>query len=152
MNLNLGTAALILMLSVSYGCKKHAGCTKFGSENYEPDAVIDDGSCIHVTDKFIGSFSVRSDCFVQPYERTIDRTTEEFVVTITRIADTLGTAKARVYANNITIDRQTLRPGISVEGAGLFKNGVISLSYRIRDVRTGSEYITDCLETCTLIE
>ena len=136
-----------------YSCKKNAGCTQFGSENYDPDAVVEDGSCIHVRDKFIGAFNVTSDCFSDQYETLIAETQEEYVVAITNLADTLGPVQARVYADNITIDRQTVGIGVTIEGAGIYvEEAAISISYRIRDTRSGTEVITDCLEWCSKIE
>lgn len=137
------------MIMIAVGCKKNAGCTKFGTENYDPDAVINDGSCILVREKFLGTFEVTSDCFENSYLRSISATTSEFVVTISNLADTLGTVQARVYGENITIDLQPIQTGVSIEGAGVFmEEGRISISYRIRDSRSGVELIRDCFEFC----
>ena len=132
------------------GCKKESGCTKFGTDNYDPEAVIDDGSCIEARDKFLGDFQVNSDCIADNYQRTISITPSRYVVTISNLADTLGTVDADVFGNDITIALQSLGTGISVEGAGLYiEDNQISLSYRIRDTRSGIEIIHDCFELCT---
>lgn len=140
---------IIFLVAVS-GCKKNAGCTDFGTENYDPEAIINDGSCILVRDKFLGNFQVSSDCFASDYNRTISITQNEFVVTISNLADTLGIVDARVYGNNITIEPQSVHTSIIIEGAGVYlEENKISLSYRIRDFRSGTEIIHDCFELCT---
>jgi len=132
------------------GCRKE-GCTQFGAENYDPDATVNDGSCILVRDKFLGSFEVNSNCFTDNYLRTIETTTDQHVVTISNMADTLGTVEAHVWGTDIVIDRQSVRTGVTVEGAGVYvaENDAISLTFRIRDTRTGIEVIHDCAEWCT---
>ena len=131
-------------------CKKYSGCTEFGSENFDPKAVVDDGSCIHLRDKFIGNFSVNSDCFADNYRRTFAEAVDDYSVIISNLADTLGSVQAQVYGKNLTIELQTIQPSITVEGAGVYtEENAISLSYRIRDSRNGTEVITDCLEWCS---
>ncbi len=139
-----------MVMSLVVSCKKHTGCTEFGSENFDPEAVIDDGSCIHIRDKFIGNFTVNSDCFADNYQRTIVEAIDDNTVVISNLADTLGSVNARVYGENITIELQTVQPSVKVEGAGVYtEDDTISISYRIRDSRSGTEIITDCLEWCS---
>ncbi len=132
-------------------CKKNAGCTEFGAENYDPEAVVNDGSCIAVSDKFVGSFQVNSNCFADNYIRQITATSNDYIVVISNLADTLGSVEAHVAGLNITIDEQTVGTFITVEGAGIYvaENNAISLSYRVRDSRTGTAIISDCLEWCS---
>lgn len=144
--------AIILILIAFSSCKKHEGCTKFGSENFDPDAVINDGSCIHIRDKFLGSFNVYSNCS-DNYELLITETIDDYVVAISNLADSLPTIEADVYGNNITIEPQTLFPAVNIEGAGVFTtDSTIEMSYRISDSRTGSSIITDCFEQCYPIQ
>jgi hypothetical protein len=140
---------IILLVAVS-SCKKNAGCTDFGTENYDPEAIINDGSCILIRDKFLGNFQVSSDCFSSNYSRTISITQNEYVVTISNLADTLGNVEAHVYGNNITIEPQSVHTSIIIEGAGVYvEENQISLSYKIRDSSSGTEVIHDCFELCT---
>lgn len=144
----------LMLVSVSLlflgSCGKESGCNVFGSENYDPDAVIDDGSCIEVRDKFIGNYGVNSDCFAAAYLRTISETSDRFIVEVSNIGDTLGTVTALVSGPNITIEQQTVRNNVTVEGAGVYDSiyDNLNLSYRIRDNRSGSQVITNCLEVC----
>jgi len=145
--------ALPLVLTLVLGldsCGKDAGCNVFGAENYSPDAVIDDGSCIEVRDKFIGQYSVTSDCMVGAYLRTIRETSDRFIVEITNIGDTLGTVTAEVAGPNITIHVQPVRNNVTVEGAGLYfpEENKLSISYTVRDSRSGSLVAFDCLDNC----
>jgi hypothetical protein len=141
------------MTMVVYGCDKNSGCTQFGSENFDPDAITDDGSCIHIRDKFIGTFVVTSDCTSGQYEVLISEAQDDYTVAISNLADSLETLEARVYGDNITIDRQVIGTGVTIEGAGTYvEEATVSLSFRIRDTRSGSQVITDCLEWCSKIE
>jgi len=49
--------AVVIASSLS-GCKEETGCTTRTSDNYNPDAVRDDGSCINARDKFLGIYSI----------------------------------------------------------------------------------------------
>lgn len=143
-------APLLLIIVAFAGCKKNVGCTKFGSENYDPEAVVDDGSCISIRDKFVGTFGVTSDCIADNYQRTISEKIDDNEVVISNLADTLPDVDAYVFADNITIDRQPVGQFVTVEGAGVALNdSTISISYRIRDNRGGIEVIHDCFETCS---
>lgn len=138
-----------LLLTSAWGCKKNEGCTRFGSDNYDPDAVIDDGSCIEARYKFIGDFTVYSDCFNSPYQRNISETTNRYVVTISNLADTLDDVTADILGFDITIEPQALEPGLVVEGAGVSSHpDTLRLTYRVRDSRSGIEVIHDCFEEC----
>lgn len=142
-------AAVALLL---VGCGKQRGCNVFGTENYDPEAIVDDGSCIEMREKFLGQYVVTSDCINGAYIRTISETSDRFIVEISAIGDTLGKVKARVSGANLVLEpeRQTVRSFVTVEGAGLFdeENGILNMSVRIRDSRTGTLVITNCLDRC----
>ena len=138
---------LFVFTVFAVGCKQEDGCTKFGSDNYNPDAVIDDGSCIPARDKFLGDFRVTSDCFDNPYTISISEEIDEREVIISTLSDTLSDIKGIVVLQDITIERQTVGIGISIEGAGTsISQDTIELSYRIIDVRNGNEQTYDCFE------
>lgn len=140
---------LCVILVGASSCKKENGCTRFGSDNYDPDAVIDDGSCIEARDKFVGDFTVTSDCFNDSYQRTIGETTDRYVVTISNLADTLDDVTADILGFDITIEPQVVANGIIVEGAGISLHpDTLRLTYRVRDSRSGIEVVYDCFEEC----
>ena len=47
---------LVLAMIGLSACKEEIGCTDRNSDNYNPDAVRDDGSCINSRDKFLGVY------------------------------------------------------------------------------------------------
>ncbi|MGB0368429.1 MAG: hypothetical protein ACPGD8_03425 [Flavobacteriales bacterium] len=142
---------LFILIILACGCKNR-GCTDFNSENYDPDAAINDGSCILTRDKFLGEFEVNSNCFESVYMRSIVATQNEYIVVISNLADTLGDVEASVFGKNITIEPQSIASQIMIEGAGVYMDGdTISISYRVRDSRNGIEIVHDCLENCVKI-
>ena len=50
----IGFLASSILLS---GCKEETGCTNRKSDNYNPDAVRDDGSCLNARNKFLGVYT-----------------------------------------------------------------------------------------------
>lgn len=137
----------LVLISFSVGCKQESGCTEFGSDNYDPDAIVDDGSCIPARDKFLGDFQVSSDCFSSGYAVNIAPATKNDEVILSNVSDTLTDVTAKVFLNEITIEDQSVGIGVSIEGAGLsLGQDTISLSYRISIIRNGMEEIHDCFE------
>lgn len=55
-------AIIAFALTISSCNKDIEGCTDAESENYNPDANIDNNSCVYARDKFIGSFLGALDC------------------------------------------------------------------------------------------
>ena len=142
--------SLLLFTVFGFGCKQESGCTEFGSDNFNADAIVDDGSCIPARGKFLGNFQVSSDCFTSLYSTVISEEANDYEVTISNLADTLVDIKAEVFLKEITIENQVVGLGVSIEGAGIsISEDTISLSYRIRDVRGGTEQVFDCFEELT---
>ncbi|MCF8278432.1 MAG: hypothetical protein K9J17_17020 [Flavobacteriales bacterium] len=56
----IGILAVALAFS---GCREETGCTTRTSDNYNPDAVRDDGSCINARDKFLGVYNILHICW-----------------------------------------------------------------------------------------
>lgn len=139
-------ALIGILLFFASGCKKQAGCTKFGSENYDPDAIIEDGSCILEREKFLGTFTVNSDC-QDPYNCTIAEADGDANVVIQGLADTLGEVIAHVYYENLTIEQQQVNTSVTIEGAGVYLgDDSVSVSFRMRRIQNGQETVYDCFE------
>ncbi|MFT4525962.1 MAG: hypothetical protein ACI85F_002120 [Bacteroidia bacterium] len=50
-------SVLILIVGLGLtGCEEEIGCTNRNSDNYNPDAVRDNGTCINARDKFLGVY------------------------------------------------------------------------------------------------
>jgi hypothetical protein len=130
-------------------CGGKEGCTDFGSENYDPDAIVNDGSCIQVFDKFVGTFIVDADCMDYFYQIRVDETSDDYVVRIHGLADTTSNLEANISGLNINIRQQKLYHHVTIEGAGVSIDGGISLSYHIKDSRTGNVVLQDCLQWCS---
>ena len=66
---NLALILSLFLFSLSFGfssCAK-TGCTNPKSDNYNPDATKDDGTCVAWRDKFIASYLINSDnCSTSP--------------------------------------------------------------------------------------
>ena len=139
---------ILLQLIVLVSCGGKEGCTDFGAENYDPDATVNDGSCVKVSDKFVGSFIVDADCMDHFYQITVNETADDYVVRILGLVDTTSNLEAEISGININIRQQELHHHVTIEGAGVSIDGGISLSYHIRDSRTGSLLLQDCLQWC----
>lgn len=62
-NIFQSSSIIVLMIATSFsgtltGCKEEVGCTTRTSDNYNPDAVREDGSCINARDKFLGIYDI----------------------------------------------------------------------------------------------
>jgi hypothetical protein len=50
------SVVLMLAMTIFSGCEEETGCTERNSDNYNPDAVREDGTCINSRDKFLGVY------------------------------------------------------------------------------------------------
>lgn len=145
-----------LMATISFaisGCSKQQGCTDFSSPNYNPDALVDDGSCIPMNQKFLGTWDVQSDCSDVGYYRSITPHQDKFGVSVTNLGRNLGAVSARISEDNITIPSQSVSAFIVIEGAGvMLSNGFMRLSYRVRDSSSGQVVIYDCMDEMSKIQ
>lgn len=55
--------AFVGTVSVFSSCNVETGCTERTADNYNPDAVRDDGSCINARDKFLGIYDLLHICW-----------------------------------------------------------------------------------------
>ena len=55
---SIGLVCFVAGAILTSGCNEETGCTNQTADNYNPDAVRDDGSCITARDKFLGVYSV----------------------------------------------------------------------------------------------
>lgn len=141
---------LFLFLSVTlFSCSQKEGCTEFGAENYDPDAIMNDGSCIQVYDKFVGDYMVDSDCYLGFYRMTVEKTNDDYKVKFVGLADTLYAIEAEIIANDFVIRQLEIRHHVYLEGAGTAVDGGISMSYHVRDETGAEPVLKDCLLWCS---
>ncbi len=108
------------MLFSLTGCKEEVGCTNRTSDNYNPDAVRDDGSCINARDKFLGIYSILHINWPDSFPNQADQRTRFMTIAEDNLreaeddikifnfgADSI-TVRALVNKQRLTIPRQDL--------------------------------------------
>lgn len=98
-------------------CEEEVGCTDRRADNYNPDAVRDDGTCINARDKFLGVYNVLQICWPdtllpQPRFITVSedniRLEEKDDVKLLNFGSDSITVRALISKNELTIPRQDL--------------------------------------------
>lgn len=144
------TYSLLILVAIALvSCSQKEGCTDFGAENYDPGAVINDGSCVQVSDKFVGEYIVDSDCFDGFYRIKVEKTNDNYTVLIKGLADTLQPIDAEIIAGDLVIRQLEIAHHVFLEGAGTSIGGGISMSYHVRDERGSQVVFQDCLQWCS---
>jgi hypothetical protein len=101
---------------VMTSCREEVGCANRTADNYNPDAVRDDGSCVSARDKFLGVYDVLHICWPDtmlptPRYMTIAeddlRVAEDDVKLLNFGADSI-TVRALVNKHFLTIPSQNL--------------------------------------------
>jgi len=161
----LAVVTLLLTALALSGCKEEIGCTERTADNYNPDAVRDDGSCINARDKFLGVYSLLHiqwnggvrDSFpnaADPTPRymtiTEDHLREEMDdIKILNFGKDSITIRALVSRNFITIPMQNINTrGIPMtyEGEGhIDDSGYLTILYQSRFFSTGQVDCDDCV-------
>ncbi len=111
------------MTIVLSGCREETGCTNRKADNYNPDAVRDDGSCINARDKFLGVYRILHINWPDSFPNYLDGTPRYMVIAednLREVKDDIKflnfgqdsiTVRALVDKNFITIPRQNLSSG-----------------------------------------
>ncbi len=146
---------LSLFLVLSFGmvsltsCSKKKGCTDPTSDTFDPDAEVEDGSCIPAKEKFLGTYSVIESCASGNYDYTITITesaSDEASVVITNFGAFGSPIVADVSQSEIFVNNQS----IQYNGAGLsIQNGVGSINGNNLTI-TYSYSNAEGTETCTM--
>lgn len=91
------------------GCKEEVGCTTRTSDNYNPDAVRDDGSCINARDKFLGIYSILHINWPDSFPNHLDQQTRFLTIA----QDNLREQKDDIKILNFGSDSLTVRALVS---------------------------------------
>ncbi|MBR9922840.1 MAG: hypothetical protein GYB31_18590 [Bacteroidetes bacterium] len=129
--------ALILSVGLFSSCKTE-GCTDPMSDNYDPEAQKDDGSCIPWSDKFIGTYAAERSCtgeVPQNGNLVVTRSsTGEQVLLFT--FDDLNFTGEVVTTSSVIINNQTINyqgQEVNVSGTGSLDDdkGEITLDFTV---------------------
>lgn len=129
------------------GCKSE-GCTDPTSDNYDPDAKSDDGTCVPANEKFIGTWQVVSVCpgNNSNFESAIVAGANSTSITIQNFAQTGSSVTATVSQSSLTIPNQNITIGslsFPLTGSGSINGNILTLSYTYG---SGADVVT-CTET-----
>lgn len=127
---------LLLLGMSSTGCKKE-GCTNPQSDNYNPDAKADDGSCTPWRNKFLGTYTTSGSCITElslPADNlTITPSTSDEQKIIFEILDWTWTGKVTEQFK-VEIPEQTYEPNPDnkVKGSGTIDDkGILTLNLEL---------------------
>jgi len=159
--------ALVIGLAVSFmfsGCNEEVGCTNRRADNYNADAVRDDGTCINARDKFLGVYEALHICWpetlmVEPNFMTIAednlRLDEKDDVKIINFGANGITVRALISRQVLTIPRQDLSVGgqpLTFRGEGhMDDTGYLTILYSAW-LPSGQVVYRDCVIFCTPVD
>lgn len=159
--------SVLLCIFVAAGfqsCEEEVGCTNRRADNYNPDAVRDDGTCINARDKFLGIYNVLHICWPdtmlpQPRFMTIAednlRVEEQDDIKILNFGTDSITVRALVSRQKLTIPRQDLSVGgipFTFRGEGhIDDTGYLTIIYSTW-LPNGDPVLRDCVIFCTPID
>lgn len=148
--------AVISVASLS-GCKEEVGCTNRRSDNYNPDAVRDDGTCINARDKFLGVYRILHICWPdtllpEPRYMTIaedDLREEEDDIKFLNFGMDSVVVRALISQHDLTIPMQNLSVrGIPMTFTGeghIDDDGYLTVLYTTKLFPSGQLVSEDCV-------
>jgi len=117
-------------------CINREGCTDPASDNFDINAEIDNGTCIPMTEKFLGLYDVQEDCEFDSYLYPMSiyaSFQDPFEIVITNFGDLSIDVYALVDRNFLVIpDQIFLIDGDEIavlDGEGEILNGILSIRY-----------------------
>lgn len=157
-------AALLISTVYLTGCEEEVGCTNRRADNYNADAVRDDGTCINARDKFLGVYNVLHICWPdtmlpQPRYMTVAednlRADEKDDVKLFNFGVDSIIVRGLISRNVLTIPRQDLNVRglpFTFRGEGHIDDaGYLTIIYSTW-LPNGTEVLKDCVIFATPIE
>lgn len=142
--LPLSLVTLLVAAFALSGCREEVGCTTRTADNYNPDAVRDDGSCVNARDKFLGIYDITHICWpdtMLPLPRYMTIATDDLRVAeddirILNFGEDSIEVRGLVNKHFITIPLQALSVrGIPMKFTGeghIDENGYLTILYTTR--------------------
>ena len=143
------------------GCKEEVGCTTRTSDNYNPDAVRDDGSCINARDKFLGIYSILHINWPDSFPNQLDQQTRYMTIAQDNLREQADDIKILNFGSDsltvrALVSRQTLRiprQDLSVRGIPMTfrgeghidNDGYITILYSTWLTSTGQPVIKEAV-------
>jgi hypothetical protein len=143
------------------GCRDEVGCTNRTSDNYNPDAVRDDGSCINARDKFLGIYSILHISWQDSFPNHVNSAPRYMTVAEDELREAEDdikiynfgtdsvTIRALVNKNYIRIPQQNLNSGglaVKYVGEGhIDDTGHLTILYNAFLLANGQKICDDCV-------
>jgi hypothetical protein len=143
-------ALIVSTLSLSTSCTKTEGCTDPTAENYDPEAELENNTCVTQRQKFLGLYLANGLCSLgsgsqqQGYYVEVRKSNQNlYDILLFNVGNLFNNpVVATVNRTLITIERQDPDAvGRYISGTGSIVGTEITLSYKIRD---GSN-VYDCI-------
>jgi len=141
----IGLIAIAIMTVIFLSGCSDSGCTNIFSDNYDEDAIKDDGSCILAREKFIGTFLVNENCEsgLDGYELDIyESDLYDNEVAIVNLNNVGGTVYAIIEEDFLEIpDQRELDSGAKYIGSGSIIENSLAISF---SVQSYDGYVDNC--------
>lgn len=111
----------ILLASAVIGCQGKRGCTDSYSDNYDPEAKLDDDTCVPTRDKFVGEYDANGTTStdminLSPFDQVVVNIVDSTATTPTGLIIGVSNFDAQLYAlsavvvgtYNLSVTRQSL--------------------------------------------
>lgn len=146
---------ILLIFSISFvmmlssGCAVE-GCTDPMSDNFDPEATEDDGTCIPWRDKFVAQYTVGENCPGGNFNYEINivpGAAGPTAIIINNFGETGEPVNATVDGINVNIPNQNINSqgaSISVNGSGSINGNLLIINYSFEVAGQGATCTMNC--------